>query len=73
MVPLGRKRTAVASLFKPVTDNFKMPKVKCNFCGVTVTKNRSNEIVYSKCKKCTDNIKQKYLRVSESEINEVML
>ena len=38
MITPGRKQTAVAFLFKTVTGNFKIPKVKCNFCGVTVTK-----------------------------------
>ena len=72
----SRKKTdsSCLSFFKPVTGNFKIPKVKCYFCCVIVTKNGSRmKLHIQKCKKCTDNIKQKYLNVFESGINKMML
>lgn len=58
----GRKRSAVAHLFKDVESGGKVAKVKCNFCCVTVAKNgtrMTNHILC--CKKCDDQIKRKYL------------
>lgn len=69
MAPPGRKPTVVSTLFKDVAGgDLKIPKVKCNFCGTMVTKNGSRMKAHiGKCKNCTDDIKHKYLKSSNTD------
>ena len=63
----GRKTSIVESLFKsaPADSTFKTKRVKCIFCSTILSKNGTCMVNHiRKCKKCTDDIKAKYLTSS---------